>query len=614
MHRLQVSIYMRPAAGALSKSIAIIAIVATVAVVLAAASYQYSADITSDIARVAASDIQSTTKIQAHDISRVLVNKVDAVNNNLRVMSGNPALQDAESIDAGRQTLSRAQNSTGDLTDFYMWLDRDGKIVWLSNIDEETYEEVKGTDLSYRTYFFMPRDTQSIYYSTAILSNDNIARMYFAAPIIQDGEFSGVVAAAIRLEVLGKYLESQLAPDFENNIGMMDRKGIILYASNATLIGKDAFGDEFQSLVPADLKTDFNGFLRRSLAGGAGAEDITYRGQTGTLAYQTVAVDDQDFGVIYVTQQHNFASDVLALIDQQRNFSTALIISIGAIAIGIAVVVLMWNRRLEKKVRSKTAELEEAVVSLKSANEQLKDHDKMQQEFINIAAHELRTPIQPIIGMIELLGADRPEPGRDEEEVAVKRRDLRLIGRNAERLNRLSSDILDATRIEGKALKLQSEQVDLAGLAAEAIEDAKKRASGNNGKVDIELVRPTECVVEVEGDRGRIEQVVSNLINNAIRFTKSGTVTVTVGRKDGHAEVAVSDTGRGIDQEMMPRLFTKFASNAEMGGTGLGLYISKSIVEAHGGRIWAENNAQGGATFTFSLPANGKAMDPAGPA
>jgi signal transduction histidine kinase len=605
---------MRPAAVALSKSIAIIAIVATAAVVLAAASYQYSADITNDIASVAASDIQSNAKIQAHDISRVLVAKVDAINNNLRVMSGNPVFNDAEIIDMGKQVLSRAQNDTGDLTDLYMWLDKDGKIVWLSNIDEETYEEVKGTDLSYRTYFFMPRDTQSIYYSTAILSNDNIARMYLAAPIMQDGKFSGVVAAAVRLEVLGKYLESQLAPDFENNIGMMDRKGIILYTSNATFIGKDAFGDEFQSLLPEDLKTDFNSFLRRSLAGGEGTEDITFRGQTGTLAYQTVAVDEQDFGVIYVTQQHNFASDVLALIDQQRNFSTALIISIGAIAIGIAVVVLLWNSRLERKVRSKTTELEKAVVSLKSANEQLKDRDKMQQEFINIAAHELRTPIQPIIGMIELLGADRPEPGRDEEEVAVKRRDLRLIGRNAERLNRLSSDILDATKIEGKALKLQSEQVDLAGLAAEAIEDAKKRANGNNGKVDIELVRPAEGWVVVEGDRGRIEQVVSNLINNAIRFTKSGAVTVTVSKKDGHAEVAVSDTGRGIDQEMMPRLFTKFSSNAEMGGTGLGLYISKSIVEAHGGRIWAENNAKGGATFTFSLPANGKANGPEGPA
>lgn len=605
---------MRPAAGALSKSIAIITIVATVAVALAAASYQYSVDITSDIARVAASDIQSSAKIQAHDISRVLVNKVDAVNNNLRVISGNPALRDAESIDAGKQTLSRAQDNTGDLTDFYMWLDKDGKIVWLSNIDEETYQQVKGTDLSYRTYFAMPRDTQSIYYSTAILSNDNIVRIYLAAPIMQDGEFSGVIATAIRLEVLGKYLESQLAPDFKNNIGMMDRKGIILYTSNATFIGKDVFGDEFQSLLPEDLKSDLNGFLHKSLAGGAGAEDITYRGQTDTLAYQTVAIDEQDFGVIYVTQQHNFASDVLALIDQQRNFSTALIISIGAIAIGIAVIVLSWNSRLERKVRSKTTELEEAVVSLKSANEQLKDHDKMQQEFINIAAHELRTPIQPIIGMIELLGADQPVLGRDEEdEVAVKRRDLKLIGRNAEKLNRLSSDILDVTRIEGKALKLQREQVDLAGLTAEAIDDAKKKANGNNGKVDIELVRPIEGVL-VEGDRGRIEQLVSNLINNAIKFTNSGSIMVTVSRKDGHAEVAVSDTGRGIDQEMMPRLFTKFASNAEMGGTGLGLYISKSIVEAHGGRIWAENNAQGGATFTFSLPANGKAQNYAGPA
>ncbi|MGI0020690.1 MAG: cache domain-containing protein, partial [Nitrososphaera sp.] len=199
------------------------------AVALAAASYQYSAGITSEIARVAASDIRSNAKIQAHDISRVLVNKVGAVNNNLRVMSGNPSLQDPGSIDAGKQILSRAQDNTGDLTDFYMWLDKDGKVVWLSNISEETYQQVKGTDLSYRAYFTAPRDTGSIYYSTAIPSNDSVPRIYLAAPIMQDGEFKGIISAAIRLQVLGEYLKDQLAPDFESSIGMMDRKGIILY-------------------------------------------------------------------------------------------------------------------------------------------------------------------------------------------------------------------------------------------------------------------------------------------------------------------------------------------------------------------------------------------------
>ena len=598
---------MRPTVA--PRSIAILAIVASVAFALAVASYQYSTSITSEIAHVAASDIQSNAKIQAHDLSRILVAKGEAVDSNLRVISGDPAFNDPEIIGQGKQSLARVQNNTGDLTDFYMWLDGKGRLVWRSNIDEETYNEIKDTDLSYRTYFTVPRDTGTRYHSTAIVSNDNIPRIYLAAPVMRDGEFHGVITAGIRLEALGKYLESQLSPEFQRSIGMIDRKGIILYSANATFIGKDVFGDEFQSVLPDGLKPEFSGFLRQSLSGGSGMKDFTYDGQTGTLAYQTVAIDDQDFAVIYVTQPHNFASNVLLLIDQQRNFSAAIIIFIGVIAAGIAVIVLFWNSRLGMTVKSKTTELEEAVASLKSANEQLKHNDRMQTEFINIAAHELRTPIQPILAIADMISEDLQ--GKEKTEVSGEA--ISIISRNAGRLQKLSSDILDATRIEGQTLKLQKEQIDLAGLAARAIKDARKNAdSGVNIILGQAAKGAKAAAVVVEADRGRIEQVIVNLINNAVRFTQSGIVTVTVGRKqDGYAEVAVSDTGRGIDPEIMPRLFMKFASNMDMGGTGLGLYISKSIVEAHGGRIWAENNANGkGATFTFTLPANGRAEYP----
>ena len=111
-------------------------------------------------------------------------------------------------------------------------------------------------------------------------------------------------------------------------------------------------------------------------------------------------------------------------------------------------------------------------------------------------------------------------------------------------------------------------------------------------------------IVEVEADKARLNQVIMNLLSNAIKFTREGNITITTENKDGQLLVRIKDTGVGIDSEIFPRLFTKFATKSETGGTGLGLYISKSIVEAHGGKIWAENNSNGkGATFSFAFPA-----------
>jgi len=231
--------------------------------------------------------------------------------------------------------------------------------------------------------------------------------------------------------------------------------------------------------------------------------------------------------------------------------------------------------------------------------EQLKVRDKTQTEFINIAAHELRTPIQPIIGLAEILRSRKENitpPMYDEY--------LSVIIRNARRLKELTGNILDLARIESLSINLNKEVVDIDSVILNALQDIKSQNS-NNHQVKILYDSEKGHTIFVKADKDRITQVISNLLRNAIHFTKEGTITITKKKKDaGSAIITIEDTGTGIDPEILPRLFTKFTKKSDK-GTGLGLYISKGIVEAHGGRIWAENNTAGkGATFTFSLPLN----------
>jgi len=241
---------------------------------------------------------------------------------------------------------------------------------------------------------------------------------------------------------------------------------------------------------------------------------------------------------------------------------------------------------------------------LKEAHEQLKAHDRMQRDFINIAAHELRTPIQPILGLAE--SARSKIKSEDTELMQF----LDVISRNAKRLHRLTEDILDVTRIESHSLILKEEPLNLNELIAKTIDDVtrnKELLKYNDRDIKLSNTQSSDSTktVIVQADKGRITQVIYNLLSNAIKFTNEGdTISVDI-RKDEKEKfviITVKDTGQGIDPEIFPRLFSKFATKS-FEGTGLGLYISKSIVEAHGGRMWAENNKDGkGATFYFNVP------------
>jgi signal transduction histidine kinase len=269
------------------------------------------------------------------------------------------------------------------------------------------------------------------------------------------------------------------------------------------------------------------------------------------------------------------------------------------------------NSILEKGIRERTIELKEVNENLSTsneklelANEQLEVRDRLQKEFINTAAHELRTPIQPILGMTNFL---KNKANRVED-----RELLEVISRNAQRLKKLSEDILEASKIESNSLQLNKEYLTAKEIILEVINSYKSNTESKNIKF---VYSPDDDDnLTIHADRNGISRVISNLINNSIKFTPQrdgGVISIVVEHKESDREnkgskgtivVSIKDNGEGIDKEIMPKLFTKFTTKSFQ-GTGLGLYISKSIIEAHDGKIWAENNEDGkGATFSFTLP------------
>jgi signal transduction histidine kinase len=261
------------------------------------------------------------------------------------------------------------------------------------------------------------------------------------------------------------------------------------------------------------------------------------------------------------------------------------------------------------KLKENEEALEESNKNLVLANERLARQSKVQREFINITAHELRTPIVPIITLTELLYSKIQKENKSDKNLSKenekKQEFLQVILRNCYRLYRLTEDILDVTKIESQTLKMNKERVELNEIIENVINDYKEIISKKRyGSDQIRLVfEPSKENNFLNADKGRLIQVLSNLLDNALKFTKEGNVIITIKKlKNQELMVSVKDSGTGIDPEILPQLFKKFATKSEQ-GTGLGLFISKNIIEAHGGIMWGENNSESnGSTFYFTLP------------
>ena len=436
------------------------------------------------------------------------------------------------------------------------------------------------------------------------------------------------------------YISIQIYTDSFNHI-LLDRKGlgqtgeVYLVNSNKMMVSPSRFINNSHKVLVDTLpvKQCFDAETSKNI----GDTYNDYR-NIPIIGFSYCA---KDLGFVLLSEIDK--SEVLQPITELSNamIKTSVLSGLILILISIVTIILImsWNKKLKNAVDKSTSDLKKTLDMLYSTNEKLKIHDKLKDEFLNIASHELRTPTQAITGYCELI---KYYP----EKAFVY---LKVIERNAQILYNLVNDILDVTKIETSNLKLHKVIFNIEELISEVIKDIieqfkdientikdmeyKNNRSDNiakddnifnfstsTSKINIQLTSSDFSRYEpilVKADKDRIKQVISNILTNSIKFAKDkyGQITISIekginsdhtednGNNNGHMIIIkIIDKGIGIDKNILPRLFEKFATKSER-GTGLGLYICKKIIEAHGGKIWAyNNNDRTGATFCFSLP------------
>ena len=567
----------------------------------------------SEVQNIATEHIQNTTLVKVSDLTHLLRNKLDLITVNLELLSSSPEFID-QRIEVGKIMLNAAQKTTANVVDFYNWVDSNGTSIWSSSYANNTADvKFKEFSTASQLYFGRVKDTLAPVYSNRLRLIDGQSGILIIYPIIDTQNqtliknnntnegFKGAILAGISSHTLNKFLENQISPLSSANISLVDSNGVMILTGIPKLIDANIFDKKFNSLTERSVADNKRGRTMIEVMRSAilnpktGSTDIVSEGKDLTISYAPVISNGIHYFTMILILPHTLASSLEDLVVQQRNFAIAAMVIIVLSSIGIFFVITYWNKGLRKVVYIQTKELQETT-------KKLTYHDKLQKEFIDIAAHEFRTPIQSVIGYSEMIHSNLKNFNQYFDKVI----------RNARRLEKLTEDILDVSRIEGKNLQLSKSDFDLNQTIKQVIEDHQKGALDNAVKIVFESKKNVPTTIYA--DEARLQQVINNLLSNAINFTKNGTITVTAykAQVDTDAEnneqdkesvvVEIKDTGTGINPEMLPRLFEKFATRSES-GTGLGLYISKSIVDSHGGKIWAYNNRDGkGATFTFTIP------------
>ncbi|MGA2665861.1 MAG: histidine kinase dimerization/phospho-acceptor domain-containing protein, partial [Nitrososphaerales archaeon] len=484
-----------------------VALVALAAVAISAFVYGYSNTVADNIAAASLQSTETNAQIQASDMDHILLNELGSITSNLQLVAASSPVQAGNTSEA-IPIFQRAANSTAELTYDYFWIDRHGDLLLSRNATGEV-PTVAGANLTSRPYFVGAKQTGGIYYGalTQNLLNQSVVNIALPVYSTSDRAFEGVVGVTIDLATMGAFVQSQLSPLLKSSMGMLDSQGNVLFSGNPQLEGKSIFGTQVQSLLPANLKGQFDSFINSSLRGVAGVGEISYAGNSSTIAYQPILVagpQDQgalhEFGVLYVSAPDVLAASQTAQVDQFRALTGTLIFGIGVLSVAAGGIILGWNRRLDRAVKQKTSDLVSANEQLRQrteelarANLEISSQADTQRDLFNITAHELRTPTQSILANAELMqdalqpvidtsGAVSPEraggqPRRvTEEELS----DLAASTyRNAQRLQKLIQNILTVVRIESKNLHLQTESLDLDEKIGHAITDTQNVVETN---------------------------------------------------------------------------------------------------------------------------------------
>jgi signal transduction histidine kinase len=486
--------------------------------------------------------------------------------------------------------------------------DEDNIITY--NIVSEGKRSFVNIDISFRDYIQETRDTLKPVFSDGFKGIDNIFSIALTVPIVNSdsGKYIGTIGIQIPTEPFFAH---------SGNINNVNSQFLVAYDSKQNylatprtqFIGKNFFDTDVQKFF--NVTNIQNNYYRKifsgELLGGSAVYDFG-SGERLNTGYPILLQEKPTYFIFVITPTTQIYSHINDILHTERVKGFSLIFGLSFAVLILILFLIKWNNTLNIEVKKRTKELQESnrQLSLSNqeiahANEELKVHDKMQKEFINIASHEIKTPLQAILSASQLL---QMYPERQKKFASA-------IQRNAIRLQRLSNDILDVAKIESRSLKLKKELLDLNELISNIIEDYKTIIVKDNQNVKL-FFKSSHYALFVEADKERIAGVISNLLSNAIKFTKKGEIFVSTEKEDNsnspYALVTVKDTGKGIDPDILPKVFSKFITKS-FEGLGLGMYIAKNIVEAHKGKIWTENNNNNnnkngnrGAIFYFTLP------------
>jgi signal transduction histidine kinase len=486
--------------------------------------------------------------------------------------------------------------------------DEDNIITY--NIVSEGKRSFVNIDISFRDYIQETRDTLKPVFSDGFKGIDNIFSIALTVPIVNSdsGKYIGTIGIQIPTEPFFAH---------SGNINNVNSQFLVAYDSKQNylatprtqFIGKNFFDTDVQKFF--NVTNIQNNYYRKifsgELLGGSAVYDFG-SGERLNTGYPILLQEKPTYFIFVITPTTQIYSHINDILHTERVKGFSLIFGLSFAVLILILFLIKWNNTLNIEVKKRTKELQESnrQLSLSNqeiahANEELKVHDKMQKEFINIASHEIKTPLQAILSASQLL---QMYPERQKKFASA-------IQRNAIRLQRLSNDILDVAKIESRSLKLKKELLDLNELISNIIEDYKTIIVKDNQNVKL-FFKSSHYALFVEADKERIAGVISNLLSNAIKFTKKGEIFVSTEKEDNsnspYALVTVKDTGEGIDPDILPKIFSKFITKS-FEGLGLGMYIAKNIVEAHKGKIWTENNNNSknkngnrGAIFYFTLP------------
>jgi signal transduction histidine kinase len=560
--------------------------------------------------------IDSTRDVSEHigsDIS-LAVAMLDTLANSFYLQQGDVA------GDGIKKLMKEKYIQFNTIIDRLFILDKDDIMVnSFAPLGSETF---LGIDFSFRDWVKETKSGLTPVFSNGFERQD-VYRIFITYPIVnrETGQYIGLVGLSIPTVNFFAHYGNVLDINSQFLVVLDGNATLLAVGASQDLVGKNFFGDYTQRFI--NHNTILNNLTRNLLDGNSGSAVYDYgQGERLTTAYPIFVNDKPIYFIQLVTPTSEIYSHINEVLVAERVKMFSLLAGTTAAIAVLIIFLVKWSSTLGNEVKrrtrqlnvsnqrlySKTAELKltnesliESNKKLESANKRLEVHDKMQKDFINIAAHELRTPIQPILALTQVLRS-RKEKNNNGKEIEEELSLLDAVIRNAKRLQRLAEDILDVTKIESHSLILHKERFNLNEVISNTIQDISRNQI-SNGKVKLRYEFDKDLLF-IEADKERITQVISNLLSNAVKFTNEGTISISVEKKDSKVTFNIKDTGTGIDSEILPRLFSKFASKS-FEGTGLGLFVSKSIVEAHGGKMWAENNADGnGASFSFSLPLN----------